>query len=172
MKLNKNILFGLGVIVLVAVAVLWLILGGTDHIEDTNGPDNYALQTITDENIIKMDIGATGGPKISKNILQGDNVEFSAEKFTGVYEVLYDNFIGKSDFEIDLSGFVVEEGNFKMVVIHNDKIVATLEPDLFVEYRLEDVTGTVSLRIAGESASFTFNMSKMDYDHHAHPDFS
>ena len=167
---TKKTLILVAAAVFVVVVGAWLILGGTEHIEDTNGADNYALQTITDENIIEMDMGAIGGPKISKNILQGSNVEFSAEKFTGVYEVFYDNFIGKSDFEVNLSGFEVKEGNFKMVVVHDDKIVATLEPDLFVEYRLEDVTGTVSLRIAGESASFIFNMSQMDYDHHAHPE--
>jgi len=174
MKLNektKKILIIAAAIVIVAVVAVWFILGGTEHIEDTNGPDNYALQTITDENIIKMDMGATGGPKISKNIIQGDTVEFSAEKFTGVYEVLYDNFIGKSDFVLDMTGFSVTGGNFKMVVIHDDKIVATLEPDMFVDYCLEDVTGTVSLRIAGESASFTFSMSQLEYDLHAHPDY-
>lgn len=172
MKLNektKKILIIAAAVVLVAVVAVWFILGGTEHIEDTNGPDNYALQTITDENIIKMDVGAIGGPKISRNVLQGSNVEFSSEKFTGVYEVLYDNFIGKSDFVLDMTGFEVKGGNFKMVVVHDDKIVATLEPGMFVDYRLEDVTGTVSLRIAGESASFTFNMSEMEYDHHAHP---
>ena len=168
-KTKKALTLAAAVILVVVVSV-WLILGGTDHIEDTNGADNYALQTITDENIINMDVGSIGGPEISKNILQGSNVEFSAEKLTGVYEVLYDNFVLPSDFEVNLSAFAVNEGNFKMVVVHDDKIVATLEPDLFVDYLLEDVTGTVSLRIAGESASFTFNMSEMDYDHHAHPE--
>lgn len=171
MKLSSKALKTLmivAVIVFVAVIGAWMIFGGTDHIEDTNGPEDYTLQQITDQQIIDMSIGSIGGPKISRHALTGDTVEFSAEKFTGVYEILYDNFVIKSDFVVDLSAYNISGGNFKLVVVHNDEIVATLEPDLFVEYCLEDVTGTVSLRIAGESAAFSFSMSEMDYDHHSH----
>lgn len=171
MKLNektKKLLVIVAAVVLVVVAGVWFILGGTEHIEDTNGADDFSLQEITDQQIIDMSIGCVGGPKISRDILSGDAVTFSSDKFTGVYEVLYDNFIGKSDFEVDLAAFVVDGGNFKMVVVHNDKIVATLEPDIFVNYRLEDVTGTVSLRIVGESASFSFSMGELEYNEHSH----
>ena len=128
------------------------------------------MTTITDENIIRMDLGSIGGPKRSKSILTGDAVEFSSEKFTGVYEVLYDNFVGKSDFQLDLANLVVTGGNFRLVVVHNDQIVADLEPDMFVSYRLEDIKGTVSLRIVGESAAFSFAISQFDYDLHSHSD--
>ena len=174
MRLNlnpKNALAGIAVVIVLIVAVVWFMNNGIEHIEDTNGADNFELQQITDENIIKDDLGAVGGPKISRPVLLGDTVEFSAKKFTGVYEILYDNYIMPSDFELNLTGYEISGGNFKMVVVHDDKIVATLEPDLFVNYRLEDVKGTVSLMIAGESASFSFSMSEMEYDGHAHPDY-
>lgn len=167
----KKALAGIGAIILIAVAVVWFMRNGIDHIEDTNGADDFTLQQITDENIIKDDLGAVGGPKISTHTLTGDTVEFSAKKFTGVYEILYDNYIMPSDFQLDLTNYEISGGNFKLVVVHNDEIVATLEPDLFVSYCLEDVKGTVSLRIAGESASFSFCMSEMDYDSHAHPEY-
>lgn len=165
---TKKTLITIGVVVLVVVAGAWLLLGGTDHIEDTNGPDNFSLQTITDRQIIDRSIGAIGGPEISRSILTGDTVKFSAEKFTGVYEIFYDNFIGKSDFWVNLTAYEIYGGNFQLVVVHNDEIVAVLEPGLFVEYRLEDITGYVSLRIVGESASFSFCMTEMEYDYHAH----
>ena len=171
MKMNertKKILMIVGAAVLVVVVGAWFILGGTDHIEDTNGAENFALQEITDENIINMSIGSVDGPNISRSTHTGDALEFSAEKFTGVYEILYDNFILSSDFDLDLTAYEIYGGNFKLVVVHNDEIVATLEPGTFVEYRLEDVTGTVSLRIAGESASFSFFMSELEYDYHSH----
>ena len=171
MKLNektKKTLTVIGAVILVAVVGAWLILGGTDHIEDTNGADNFALQEITDENIINMNIGSVGGPNISMSTFTGDTVEFSAEKFTGVYEILYNNFILPSDFDLNLTAYEIYGGNFKLVVVHNDQIVAVLEPELFVNYRLEDVTGTVSLRIAGESAAFSFSMSQIQYDEHSH----
>jgi len=164
----KKTLITIGAVVFAVVVGLWLILDGTDHIEDTNGPDNFALQTITDQQIIDMSIGSIGGPNISRSALTGDTVEFSAEKFTGVNEILYDNFIGESDFWLDLTAYEIYGGNFQLVVVHNDEIVAVLEPGLFVEYRLEDITGYVSLRIVGESASFSFCMTELEYDEHAH----
>lgn len=168
MKDIKNILWGIFAIVMVVICAVLFLNDDLEHIEDTNGADDYSLTTITDENIINMDTGSIGGPKISKGILNGNMVEFSADKFTGVYEILYDNLIGSSDFTLSLSSFTVNSGNFKMVVVHDNEIVATLEPDTFVDYSLEDVSGNVSLIIAGESASFNFSMSETDYDLHSH----
>lgn len=166
----KNLLLLLVAIALVVVGLFWIFGdGGPEHIADTNGPEDFSLTTITDANIVNRDMGSIGGPTISKSILSGDGYEFSAKKFTGVYEILYDNFIGKSDFVLDLTNFVVTEGNFRMVVVHNDQIVAELTPDTFIEYRLEDISGTVALRIAGESAAFSFFMTGIDYNSHAHP---
>ena len=155
-------------LVLIVTAVIWLVVGGTDHIEDTNGPEDFSLQTITDQQIIDGSIGAKGGPTISRSLLLNDAIEFSSKKFTGVYEILYDNFIAPSDFEVDLVSYTIREGNFKMVVVHDDKIIAVLEPDQFVDYRIENITGYVSLRIVGESASFSFSMSEFEYDLHSH----
>lgn len=164
----KKILLMVGVLAFVVAAGAWILFGGTDHIEDTNGPEDVSLQTITDQQIIDRSIGSIGGPDISRSFLTGDAVEFSAEKFTGVHEILYDNFIGPSDFEVNLSAYEIYGGNFELVVVHNDEIIAVLEPDLFVDYRVEDITGYISLRIAGESASFSFSMSEYEYDRHAH----
>jgi hypothetical protein len=168
-KLEKLLFVALAVVLLAGFG--WMMLtSDLEHIEDTNGADNYALTTITDENIINMDLGALGGPTKSKDIIGGDVYEFSAEKFTGVYEILYDNYFGPSDFELNLTNYEIRGGNFRLVVVHNDEIVAELEPDMFVDYLLEDVTGTVSLRIAGESASFKFYIDDIDYEMHSHND--
>lgn len=171
MNLNpklQNLLWGVLAVAVLVVGGWMLLTSDLEHIEDTNGPDNYALTTITDEDIVKMDMGALGGPTRSKDIIGGDVYEFSAEKFTGVYEILYDNFVGPSDFDINLTNYEIRGGNFRLVVVHNDKVVADLEPGMFSDYRLEDVTGTVSLRIVGESASFKFYIDEFDYDLHSH----
>ena len=165
--MNKKFATILAIAVLV-IAGFWLFRGNISHIEDTNGAEDVSLQTITESNIVKMDTGSIGGPNISKSALTGDTVSFSSKKFTGVYEILYDNFLLPSDFVLNLTAYQITGGNFQLVVVHNEEVVATLEPGLFVEYRLEDVTGTVSLRIAGESAAFHFDMSQFDYDMHAH----
>jgi hypothetical protein len=174
-KKRKELLIGIAVVLMVSVAVVWMLVDGIDHIEDTNGADDFSLQTITDENIIRMDTGSRGSG--IKTDFSGDiggihissGIESSSKKFTGVEEILYDNFILPSDFEVNLTSFTVRGGNFKMVVVHDDKIIAELKPGEDVYYRLDNVKGTVSLRIAGESASYSFYMNETDYDFHDHP---
>lgn len=157
------------VCVIFAVAVgIWLFTGSTDQIADTNGPEDFSLATITDQDILDRSLGAVGGPAISRGTLMGSTVEFTADCFSGVAEILYDNFITPSDFTLDLTDYSRSAGNFQLVVVHEDAIVAVLEPGTFLEYRLEDVTGYVSLRIAGESAAFRFSMTEADYDAHSH----
>lgn len=165
---KKTLIARIAAVLLIGIAAFWFLGSDLEHIEDTNGPDNYSLTTITDENIIKRDIGALGNKK-SKGFLSGDLTEFSSKKFTGVAEIMYNNYIGKSDVYFELLNYNITEGNFKVVVVHNDEIVAELEPGLFSEFHLEDISGTVSLRIAGESAAYSFGISASDYERFEHP---
>ena len=146
----------------VAVACIWIFSDGLEHIEDTNGPDNYNLTTITDENIINRDIGSRNMSMSSG--LFDDGITFSSDKFTGVYEVFLTNFIAPSDLLLELDNYHITEGNFKMVIVCNDEIIFTFEPGMFSECYLQGLTGTVALRIAGESAAFTFHMDKHTCD--------
>ena len=166
----KKKLLPLLILVFAVVVGVWLFMDTPDPIQDTNGPDDFSLTTITDENIIRQDMGARN-PVAVRNlsfdfggITISNGVHFSSESFTGVYEIMYGNFLLNSDVTITLYDFTVESGNFKMCVVYDDEIVAVLEPGELVEYRLEDVNGTVALRIAGESASYNFMMSETDYD--------
>ncbi len=165
-KTVKNKLFV--PVVLIAVIIAGIMLFNTDleHIEDTNGAKNYELQTITDENIINKDTGALGVSTKTNNLT--NMTEISSNKFTGVYEVLYTNLIGKSDFVLNIYDFKVNRGNFKMVVVHDGKIVGTLTPENADEFILNDINGTVSLVIAGESAEFSFEMTSLDYNSFDH----
>lgn len=164
---KKMMIARIAAVLLIGIALFWFLGSDIEHIEDTNGPDNYSLTTITDENIIKRDVGATGLNK-KKGLLTGDVIEFTSKKFTGVEEIFYTNYIGKSDFYIDLYNFEVHEGNFKMAIVLNNEIVAELEPGLMVNYELNDITGTIALRIAGESASFKFGINEFDLDRFEH----
>lgn len=154
------------IIVIVVIAAIMLFNTELEHIEDTNGADVFELQKITDENIINRDMGALNvGVKTNKIT---NNVEISSDKFTGVYEVVYSNLLGKSDFVFELIDFRVNSGNFKMVVVHDDKIVATITPDNYDTFVLEDINGTVSVVIAGESADFSMRMSRFEYEQFSH----
>ena len=158
----KKIIGTLVFVVAIIAAVVMLLNNPVEHVEDTNGADNYELQTITDEDIVNMEMGAKGYAVTTHNITK--TTEISSSKFTGVHRVVYSNLLGKSDFVLNIHNFKVEGGNFKMAVVHDGEIVDVLTAETAENYVLEDVSGTVSLVIAGESADFSFEMSTFDYD--------
>lgn len=162
-KKLQNILWGVFAIALIVIAVPWFLSSDLEHIEDTNGPDDYSLTTITDKDIIDCDMGSLNHKKETQPLFN-DGITFSSDKFTGVEEIFVINYIGKSDFMLNVTSFEVTGGNFKMAVVHNGEIVATIEPDMFAECSLEDIKGTVALRIAGESAKFSFFLDKFTCD--------
>ena len=166
MKNIKNKLFVPVIIVVVIIGAVMLFNSDLKHIEDTNGAENFELQTITDEDIAKIEMGSLN-VGTSKNSIT-NMTEISSSKFTGVYEVLYTNLIGKSDFLLNIYDYQINGGNFKMAVVHDGKIVKTLTEENYEETLLEDINGTVSLVIAGESADFSFKMTTFEYDSFAH----
>ncbi len=150
----KKILTAVGVVVFVAVFALWMLGSDLEHIEDINGADNYKLQQITDQNIIKMDMGALNFTMTDTPLTL---TEYKSKKFTGVAEIYLTNVWGNR-FDITLYNLWVESGNFRAVLVHNDEIVHEFKNnELSQTYTLENPSGTVALRIAGESADFTFS---------------
>lgn len=143
-------------IVLIIVCGVWFFKSDLKHIEDTNGADNYALQEITDKNIIDLDMGSLGGPNEKHDNIT-NTTTYYAKKFTGVSEIFGEN-LKANRFEIIVNFAQVDEGNFRMVLVENDEIVHefTLN-ELTQSYVLEDVSGYVALRVAGESAKFQFD---------------
>lgn len=162
--------------VFLGVFIFWMMNSDISPIEDTNGPDDRSLVTITEENILKLDMGAykpisesSAGVSIG-GVSVSTDIEFSSKEFSGVYEVLYNNYILDSDVVLRLNYLKVNSGNFSMVVVYNDEIVETIEPsDEPIEFVMEDVNGLVSLRIAGESADYEFSMFSNDYEQFSHP---
>lgn len=144
------------VIVLAVVCAFWLLKGGTKHIEDSNGPDDYGLVEVTDQNIIQRDIGAVGGPSEDWDSIS-NTTTYSADKFTGVAEIYGESMIANR-LEITVNHAQVTAGNFRLVLLVDDEIVHDFAlNELMQSYVLEDVSGYVSLRIAGESAAFSFD---------------
>ena len=140
------------------ILLLCFVLGGCGkEYEDTNGEDNFALETITDEDIIQLSTGASGLSYKETNLGFLKSSEYSAKKFNGVEQIFLTNFIGKSDVEIYIGHMNVKKGNFKLAVILNDEIIKEIPLDAFNEiYRFEDLEGTFSVHVAGESAAFDF----------------
>lgn len=137
--------------------LLCLTLAGCEEYEDTNGADDFTLQTITDENIIKMDIGSSGLTYKETNVGGLKTSEYSSKNFNGVDEIYVTSYILESDVEIYIGHMSVEKGNFKLAVILDDEIIKEIPLDAFSEsYYFEDIKGDFSVRVAGESAAFEF----------------
>ena len=167
MKSLKDKIFIAVILVVVAIGAIMLFNTGLEHIEDTNGVEDFRLQTISDEEIIACNMGALN-VGVSHNKIT-NNTKISSKQFTGVYEVLYVNLIGRSDFLLDIIDLELNSGNFKMVVVKDDEIIKTITPEnCFDPIIIEDINGTVKLVIAGESADFSFRMSTFDYNQFEH----
>lgn len=155
MRNLKKLISFIVVVVFLVVFAVWMFSSDLEHIEDTNGA-TFQLQQITDSNIINMDIGALN---VSKTKTPLSETEYSSDKFTGVYDIFTTDIVGNR-FDITLFNTVVNSGNFKVVLIHNDEIVHEFKlNELMQTYTLENPHGAVSLRIAGESADFEFAYS-------------
>ena len=143
-----------------AALCLSLVGCGTKY-EDTNGADNFKLQTITDQNIIKRDIGASGLAYTEEDLAGVlSSSEYSSKNFNGVEQIFLTNFLLPSDIEIYVGHMNVKSGNFRLAVINNDEIIYEIPPDAFAEtFRFEDLTGTFSIHVAGESAAFNFHLN-------------
>ncbi len=151
----KNAIVWIAAIVVLVFGGFSLLTSDLEHIEDTNGPDNYRLQQINDYNIINKDIGAL-------NLNESDQLLsslplISSKKFTGVADVYTTNVWGNR-FDITLYTTEVRSGNLRIVLIHNDEIVHEFKlNELSESYTLENPSGFVALRVAGESANFEFS---------------
>ena len=151
--MKKKALTIIGVVLFIIVfAVMMLSSPKIEHIEDTNGAENYKLQSITDSNIINRDIGAKGLTEVKNNIT--NTVEYKSDKFTGVSEIYSTNIIANR-MDITMTNLHIQSGNFKAVVVYNDKIVHEFKNNEMMEtFTLEKPNGYVAIRVAGESADF------------------
>lgn len=134
------------------------ITGCGVEIPDENGPDNFNLATITVDNIVNMDLGASGysvSPSSEDEDYMTNVTKIKGKEFSGVAELYQTNLIGKSDMTVYIDNISVESGNFKVLVLLDDEIVHEFNnQEMLQECELKDVKGTLSVRIAGETASF------------------
>lgn len=147
------------VICLIVALMFTLAFAGCGvEIPDENGPDNFDLATITEDNIINMDLGASGysvSPSSDDEEYMTKMTKVKGKDFSGVAELYQTNLMGKSDITVYLDNISVSEGNFKVLVLVDDKIVHKFNnQEMLQQCELEDIKGSVSVRIAGETADF------------------
>ena len=147
-----------GLCLLLALLLAVFAAGCGVEFEDTNGPDDYSLAQITDENILNLDVGAANysqspGPEDSEDLFRV--TEFRSNGFHGVAEIYRTTLIGKSDLAIDVTNLQVSSGNYRLSVVHDGKIVHDFPlNEMMQTYELRDVNGDVSIVMAGEDADF------------------
>lgn len=170
----KKLMFGVVFVLVLGVFGFLMIFGEKmEHIEDTNGPDNFTLAVITEEDVIACDMGSAGSPgtKESKLSIAGitlkRSVEYFSKQFSGVDELASSYIMAGSILEITIYDFQVESGNFQMYVIADDRIAGTIEPGQEVTFRTEVMEPAwYSIVVAGESAAFSFKTNNIDTDTH------
>lgn len=150
---------------ILAMAFALVGTGCGPEIADTNGPDDYSLAEITEENIIKQDIGASAysrSPGEEENDDLTEVTKFKGKEFSGVASIFLTNYIWASSVEINVSTFSVESGNFALVVLLDGEIVHEFNPEEELEetFTMDDVKGTLEIVMAGESADFKFWISR------------
>ena len=133
------------------------------EIEDTNGADDYSLNTITEENIISMDLGASTYSQSYDGDEEAEPLEymtkFKGKEFSGVAELYSMTYIGKSDVTIEMGTIQVDQGNFRLMVLLDDEIIHDFDlEEMGQELELKDIKGNLSIRMAGETATFRFFM--------------
>ncbi len=136
--------------------VLLLCLCSCSQIEDTNGEDNYQLQTISDERIISGKGSTVKVGSVSTTI--NNKGTYKVKKFSGV-ETIFS--IDGSNNRITLTIISeIKSGNFKIVLVNEKQIVKVFDLNCTQSVTIENATGRFDLKIAGESANFSIEYEK------------
>ena len=140
---------------LCALLALFMLLSCSGCItfsyEDTNGEDNYALQTLTDADILR---GAGSTTVLSSKVTINNKTECKAKTMSGVLTLL-DTKLNNEPFAITVSCHITK-GNARLVLVVDDEIVHDFALNTDNQtFTLPNVTGKVRLKIAGESTGYT-----------------
>lgn len=145
---------------IMALGFAVMSLGCGVEIADSNGPDDYTLAEITEENIINKDLGASSysmSPGSEDDDYMTSTTKFKGKEFSGVAQLYMANYIGKSDVSIDVSNLTVDSGNFALMVLLDGEIVHEFKHgELMETFEMKDIKGTFEIVMAGETADFKF----------------
>lgn len=150
-KKLKGIIYSVLSVCFIILIVLWFYDPEFEHIEDTNGIDNYSLNTITDRDIIKLNCGPLYETDNDNTI---NDSKLSLIKFSGVMEIYGEDHTNEN-LQIDLMNLKITEGNLQVVLLVDNEIIHKFKSnELNQSFKLDEISGFVAIRIAGESANF------------------
>lgn len=148
------------IVIMLALVMAFAATACGVEIPDNNGPDDYSLATITDEEIVNLDLGASSysmSPGSEDENYMEELTKFKGKEFSGVTEIYSVNFLGKSDVMVDVTSIQVNSGNFRLMALLDGEIVHDFDLDEIGQtFELRDVKGYFSIVMAGEMADFKF----------------
>ena len=136
---------------LVVLVFVSMMLISCNSYEDTNGLDNYTLQTITDDNILD---GMNCSEMMSSHTYINNKYKDSIKKLNGVKEL---NSFNKP-FKIVLD-FEVNNGNTKLVLCTDNEIIHVFDVNKNEQEFVSNLNEKVYLKVAGEDLGF-----KLEYE--------
>lgn len=136
-------------------------LSSCSHIEDTNGIDNYSIQTFTDEDIIRgrsntNSLGVLEAYSYIDNVLKGS---YKVSKFSGI-ETINEYSSNDSYIKFDIN-FICESGNGVFAIVSDNEIVKKIEANQELIFEVSNNYKEYMLVIVGESGklSLKYNIS-------------
>ncbi len=144
----------ISILILLFSFIFLMSCGIFEQYEDTNGADNYSLQSITEEMLIKNDKGLQIGAvtsstrnsdeqKIKKSVHQFDGVEELARIKSGSYDIILD--------------FKVSSGNTRLVLTDGSKVIYEFLINEDNQTYSFEANQTYYLKLAGESLGYELN---------------
>ena len=131
------------------------------EIADENGPDDSSLVSVTDDDIVDMEIGFSSydhSPPDDTPEYMNEPTNFESSQFSGVIEV-YNRDLDVDSVKIILGSHNLSSGNLCVSVLLDNEIIYKFNNEEYnQEFSLDNVEGNMSIRIAGESADFSTNL--------------
>ena len=137
------------------LSIMMISCAGFTQYEDTNGEDNYRLQSITEEMLINKNGGLQIGAVNSKTTKNGvTNISSSVHQFDGVESF---HSFKKGSYEVKVS-FTVSSGNARLVITDGNKIIYDFninQDDQVYEFTCNS---TYQLKLAGEACEYNLKV--------------
>lgn len=160
-----------GITLLISLVFVAVVLLGNSHIEDQNGPHNYALCQLTLEDLLaehhssqsfmSSSLQFGSATEVSGNLRNYDHTKcsFRAKKFSGV-QTIHATKTDRNQLTLHISS-QVDAGNMEIVILLDGTYYAHVPVNSTQTIRLEDVAQKlVVVKIAGESAAMNITVER------------
>ena len=144
----------------IIILMLCMVLVGCKSYEDTNGPDNYALESITDAMIIKGS-GSSSMGMVNSKVVDGSKTTLKEKvaRFNGVRTLC--TLEKNSSYVLHLDASVTK-GNARIVIVSDTEILADFSVNGSDQIIPIDTgiakDSKVYIKIAGEACSYEIEL--------------